>query len=92
MFVFKLSGIQKQLLSFLCHVEELTFLIKKKDRENTDDRMLIQALQGKHLYKLENKGSLGIEPRRNCTHFFKKLDSWSPGADFIPFIFTKGIN
>ena len=37
-------------------------LDKKKSRENTDDRMLIQALQGRHLYKLENKGSLGIAP------------------------------
>ena len=35
-------------------------------------------------------GSLGISLTQNCT--FCKLDSWSPGAGFIPIISTKVIN
>ena len=47
-------------------------------------------------------GSISIAPTRDCTHTglhphgiaptFLKLDSWSPGAGFIPNISSKGIN
>ena len=82
----------KTIIKFFMSCRRTYILDKKKDRENTDVRMLIQALQGIHLHKIENKGSLGIEPRRNCTHFLKKNYTWSPGADFFPIISLNGIN
>ena len=42
------------------------------------------------IYDRENNGSLSIAPTRDCT--FLELDLWSPGAGFIPFVFTKGTN
>ena len=52
-----------------------------KNRSNDIWLQLIQSLLCNH-----NFGSHGIAPT------FLKLDSWSPGAGFIPIISTKGIN
>ena len=43
----------------------------------------------KYLKTYKCIGSLGIAHTQNSIHY---LDSWSPGAGFIPIIATKGIN